>query len=256
MSNMTAYPDSKTDKHMTTTPMTTDSNSKKSILVVEDDESIMEVLKYNLEREGYHVVCRADGREGLNTALEQPHDLVVLDLMLPGIDGVEICRQLRQSPGVKTKPILMLTAKSEEVDQVVGFTVGADDYVTKPFSVKVLLQRIKVLLSRKGPDADAPLKLEMHGLTIDRVAHEARANGEVLPLTPTEFRLLDALMAHPGKAFTRSDLLEAAVGAETIVLDRTIDVHIRSLRAKLGDFAWVIETVRGVGYRFAREPKT
>jgi two-component system phosphate regulon response regulator PhoB len=256
MSSMTAYSDSKTDRQMSTVPMTAEPSSKKSILVVEDDESIMEVLKYNLEREGYHVVCRMDGREGLNTALADPPDLVVLDLMLPGIDGVEICRQLRQSPGVKTKPILMLTAKSEEVDQVVGFTVGADDYVTKPFSVKVLLQRIKVLLSRKGPDADAPLKLEMHGLVIDRVAHEARANGEVLPLTPTEFRLLDALMAHPGKAFTRADLLEAAVGAETIVLDRTIDVHIRSLRAKLGDFTWVIETVRGVGYRFARESKS
>jgi two-component system phosphate regulon response regulator PhoB len=255
MTSMTARPGSKTEKPMSTANAL-DSGAKKSILVVEDDESIMEVLKYNLEREGYHVVCRMDGREGLSTALADPPDLVVLDLMLPGIDGVEICRQLRQSSGVKTKPILMLTAKSEEVDQVVGFTVGADDYVTKPFSVKVLLQRIKVLLSRKGPDGDAPLKLEMHGLTIDRVAHEARANEEVLPLTPTEFRLLDALMSHPGKAFSRSDLLEAAVGAETIVLDRTIDVHIRSLRAKLGEFAWAIETVRGVGYRFAREPKS
>lgn len=256
MTNTMAHSEYKTEKHMSTANAALDSGAKKSILVVEDDESIMEVLKYNLEREGYNVVCRTDGRDGLTTALADPPDLVVLDLMLPGIDGVEICRQLRQSSGVKTKPILMLTAKSEEVDQVVGFTVGADDYVTKPFSVKVLLQRIKVLLSRKGPDPDAPLKLEMHGLVIDRVAHEARAENGVLPLTPTEFRLLDALMSHPGKAYSRSDLLEAAVGAETIVLDRTIDVHIRSLRAKLGEFAWAIETVRGVGYRFAREPKS
>jgi two-component system phosphate regulon response regulator PhoB len=241
----------RTGPKMSTAP----ADGKKSILIVEDDESIMEVLKYNLEREGYTVVCRSDGREGLSAALADPPDLVVLDLMLPGIDGVEICRQLRQSPGVRTKPILMLTAKAEEVDQVVGFTVGADDYVTKPFSVKVLMQRIKVLLSRKGPDADAPPKLEMHGLVIDRVAHEARADDQVLPLTPTEFRLLDALMSHPGKAFTRAEMLEAAVGAETIVLDRTIDVHIRSLRAKLADHAWTIETVRGVGYRFAREGK-
>jgi two-component system, OmpR family, phosphate regulon response regulator PhoB len=229
-------------------------DGKKTILVVEDDESIMEVLKYNLEREGYDVVCRSDGREGLSTALADPPDLVVLDLMLPGIDGVEICRELRQSPEVRTKPILMLTAKSEEVDQVVGFTVGADDYVTKPFSVKVLLQRIKVLLSRKGINDTAP-KLEMHGLVVDRVAHEARAGGQLLPLTPTEFRLLEALMSYAGKAFSRADLLEAAIGEGTIVLDRTIDVHIRSLRAKLGDYAWTIETVRGVGYRFAKGSK-
>jgi Response regulators consisting of a CheY-like receiver domain and a winged-helix DNA-binding domain len=228
---------------------------KKSILVVEDDESIMEVVKYNLEREGYEVECRSDGREGLAAALERPPDLLVLDLMLPGIDGVEICRQLRQSPRMRTKPILMLTAKSEELDQVVGFTVGADDYVTKPFSVKVLMQRIKVLLSRKGTDSDATPQLERHGMVVDRVAHEASVEGQALPLTPTEFRLLDTLMAQPGKAFSRGDLLESAIGADTIVLDRTIDVHIRSLRAKLGEHSWTIETVRGVGYRFAREAK-
>jgi two-component system phosphate regulon response regulator PhoB len=241
---------------MSATNGSTHHDAKKTILVVEDDESIMEILKYNLERDGYHVVGRADGREGLAAALASPPDLIILDLMLPNLDGVEICRQLRQSAATKTKPILMLTAKAEEVDQVVGFTVGADDYVTKPFSVKVLMQRIKVLLARKNAASDARPKLEMHGLVVDREPHEATANGELLPLTPTEFRLLDALMAQPGRAFTRGDLLEAAIGPDTIVLDRTIDVHVRSLRAKLGDHSWVVETVRGVGYRFAREGKS
>jgi two-component system phosphate regulon response regulator PhoB len=229
--------------------------SKQRILVVEDDDAIAEILMHNLTREGYEVECKEDGLEALNAALAHPPDLVVLDLMLPGMDGVEICRRLRRETRTKGKPILMLTAKSDEVDQIVGFTVGADDYVTKPFSVKVLLERVRVLLARRAhQQEDTQQVLSGHGVTVDRMAHEAHVGGRRLPLTPTEFRLLETLMVNPGRAFSRADLLSAAVGTETIVLERTIDVHIRSLRSKLGELGSVIETVRGVGYRFSRNP--
>jgi two-component system phosphate regulon response regulator PhoB len=228
--------------------------AKRRVMIIEDDDAIAEVLVHNLEREDYDVVHSADGSEGLRLALESPPDLLILDLMLPGLDGVSICKRLRQQPQTQNNPILMLTAKDEETDQVKGFSVGADDYVTKPFSVKVLLERVRVLLARpKGPSSQR--KLEGMGIVLDRDAHEATFDGAVLPLTPTEFRLLEALLAQPGKAFARADLLREVVGDDTIVLERTIDVHIRSLRAKLGPAAEAIETVRGVGYRFARGSK-
>ena len=225
---------------------------KKRILVVEDDPGIADALEYNLLREGYAVVLATDGRKALAEALARPPDLIVLDLMLPGMDGVEVCRRLRAEPATRPTPILMLTAKSEEIDQIVGFSVGADDYVTKPFSVKVLLQRIRVLLTRRQPSDDLPERLEAHGVTIDRVAHESTADGVALPLTPTEYRILETLMSQVGRAYTRADLMSAAIGEDTIVLERTVDVHIRALRAKLGPRARLIETVRGIGYRFAR----
>ena len=228
------------------------SNTKAKILLIEDDAAISEMLEYNLQKEGYQVVCKFDGNEGITAATADPPNLIILDVMLPGADGYEICRQLRERPETKTLPILMLTAKSEEVDQVVGFTVGADDYVTKPFSHRVLLQRIKVLLTRRGPTEEGNL-LQAGPLAIDRMAHEARLNGETLPLTPTEYRLLEALMSQPDRAFSRQDLLRSAIGEDTIVLDRTIDVHIRSLRSKIGAMADSIKTVRGVGYRFDKE---
>ena len=147
----------------------------------------------------------------------------------------------------------MLTAKSEEADQLVGFSVGADDYVTKPFSVKVLLQRIRVLLQRRSQKVEEADRLSMHGIQLDRTGHQVLCEGRPVALTRTEFRLLDAMMSQPGRAFTRNDLLSSAIGDETVVLERTIDVHIRSLRQKLGARADAIETVRGVGYRFARQ---
>jgi two-component system phosphate regulon response regulator PhoB len=148
----------------------------------------------------------------------------------------------------------MLTAKSEETDQIIGFSVGADDYVTKPFSVKVLMQRVRVLLSRRPASAEpGEDTVEWHGIRLDRVAHQVTCEDKPLPLTPTEYRLLETMIRQPGRAFTRHDLLRAAVGNDTIVLERTVDVHIRSLRQKLGDAAAAIETVRGIGYRFARE---
>jgi DNA-binding response OmpR family regulator len=227
--------------------------AKKRILVIEDDPAIADVLEYNLTREGYAVAVAGDGRAALAEATARVPDLVVLDLMLPGMDGVEICRRMRAETALRTTPILMLTAKSEEIDQIVGFSVGADDYVTKPFSVKVLLQRLRVLLTRRQASAHLPPRLEAHGLAIDRIAHEATAADQALPLTPTEFRILEALMSQVGRAFSRSDLMSAAIGDDTIVLERTVDVHIRALRAKLGERANLIETVRGIGYRFARE---
>lgn len=237
----------------TTMPATTSRKSKGKILIIEDDAAILEILSFNLDRDGYDVVVCTDGREGLEMAANLLPDLVILDLMLPTIDGIEVCRSLRSEKQTKHLPVLMLTAKSEEADQLVGFTVGADDYVTKPFSVKVLLQRIRVLLNRRQQQEETGDTVSMHGIQLDRFGYQVHCQGEPIGLTPTEFRLLEALMAQPGRAFTRSDLLSSAIGDETIVLERTIDVHIRSLRQKLGEQAKAIETVRGVGYRFARE---
>jgi two-component system phosphate regulon response regulator PhoB len=227
---------------------------KSKILIVEDEPSLVEVLSYNLQREGYDVAVAKEGREGLRKAQTQLPDLVILDLMLPGLGGLDICRELRASTRTAGVSILMLTAKGEETDQVVGFAVGADDYVTKPFSVKVLLQRIKVLLRRSSspePGAAAEV-IESAGIRIDKRAHRVTIDQEAVPLTPTEFRLLETLMRQPGRAFTRHDLMDAAVG-DAIVLERTIDVHIKSLRRKLADSGERIETVRGVGYRFQHE---
>ena len=236
--------------------MMTEAN-KRQVLVIEDDSAIAEVLEYNLEREGYDVERSSDGRDGLRVARSGMPDLVILDLMLPGIDGIEICRELRSDKATKNIPILMLTAKSEETDQIIGFSVGADDYVTKPFSVKVLMQRVRVLMSRRQKTSESEEdSLELHGIRLDRVAHQVFCDDKPLPLTPTEYRLLETMMRQPGRAFTRNDLLNSAVGNDTIVLERTIDVHIRSLRQKLGEVSATIETVRGIGYRFARELPT
>ena len=223
--------------------------AKSKILIVEDETSLVEVLSYNLQREGYEVVVAKEGREGLRKAQMQLPELIILDLMLPGLNGLDICRELRASPSTAGISILMLTAKGEETDQVVGFAVGADDYVTKPFSVKVLMQRIKVLLRRQANPESSGDSLEAAGICVDKRAHQVTVMAQPVSLTPTEFRLLEALMRQPGRAFTRHDLMESAVG-DTIVLERTIDVHIKSLRRKLGDAGELIETVRGVGYRF------
>jgi two-component system phosphate regulon response regulator PhoB len=223
------------------------------ILLIEDDPSISEVINYNLRQADYQVLICHDGREGLETAQRELPDLVILDLMLPSMDGIEICRRLRSNSSTRDVLILILSAKAEENDQVVGFAVNADDYVTKPFSVKVLLERIRVLLRRReAPPGERDMS-SRHGITVDRMRHIATAGGHPIDLTPTEFSLLDVFIRQPGRAFTRSDLIDAAIGVDTVVLDRTIDVHIRSLRKKLGDYAQLIETVRGVGYRLRDE---
>jgi two-component system phosphate regulon response regulator PhoB len=222
------------------------------ILVIEDDRALAEVLVYNLRQAGYDVVVAHDGQDGLNQARKRRFDVVLLDLMLPVLDGLEVCRQLRSDPYTRDTRIIMLTAKSDETDEVVGFTLGADDYVTKPFSVKVLLERIKATL-RRGHDDETENVLEMHNVRLDLDKFRVTVGGRPVPLTRTEFRILETLMRQPGRVFGRTDLIESAMGDDSLVLERTIDVHIRALRRKLGEAAAYIETVRGVGYRFADE---
>ena len=184
--------------------------------------------------------------------MKAPH-LLVLDLMLPLVDGLEICRRLRSDPVTREMLILMLTAKAEETDQVAGFSVGADDYVTKPFSVKVLLERIRALLRRRRGSTASGDTLVSQGILVDRERHRVTAGEDALDLTPSEFSLLEALIRQPGRVFSRSELIDSALGGDSLVLERTIDVHVRALRKKLDRHADLIETVRGVGYRF-RDP--
>lgn len=229
---------------------------KSKILIIEDERALVEPLLSYLEREGFEVLAAYDGMDGLRQAQLKLPDLIVLDLMLPVKPGLEVCRELRTGTRTRDIPIIMVTAKAEETDQVVGFAVGADDYVTKPYSIKVLIERIKKELRKRQPqdDAGAGSVFESQGVTIDRHSHRALYRGEELPVTPTEFRLLEVMLRQPGRAFTRYELMDAAIGEDAVVLERTIDVHIKSLRKKLGEAADLIETVRGVGYRF-HEPR-
>ncbi len=226
--------------------------AKPKILVIEDERPLVEVLSYNLEREGYEVLVAFDGQDGLRQAQLRLPDLVVLDLMLPLKAGLEVCRELRSGTRTREIPIVMVTAKAEESDELIGFATGADDYVTKPYSVKVLIQRIKKELRRRQSQEEGGTgtMVESLGIVIDRHGHRVLYRGRELPLTPTEFRLLEVMIRQKGRAFTRFELMDAAIGEDAVVLERTIDVHIKSLRKKLGDAADLIETVRGVGYRF------
>ncbi|MCC6492453.1 MAG: response regulator [Pirellulales bacterium] len=227
--------------------------SKARILIVEDDASLAEVLEYNLLQEGYDAVVARDGLQAAREIRRRCPDLVVLDLMLPLIDGLEVCRLIRADPATRTALVLMLTARAEEADQLSGFSAGADDYVAKPFSVKVLLRRIKALLRRGDHDEANRDVAASQGLLIDRARRRAAAGGTPLDLTPSEFELLGALVRQPGRAFTRAELIDFALGDDAAVLQRTIDVHIRALRKKLGPYAELVQTVRGVGYRL-RDP--
>ena len=225
--------------------------ARKQILVVDDEKDILELLEYNLAREGYDVVCAATGDAALEAACSRKPDLVILDLMLPGIDGLEVCRQLKAAAETRGIPIVMLTAKSEEADVVVGLELGADDYVTKPFSPRVLLARVKAVLRRRAVAAsDDKATLRMGDLAIDPGRHEVLAQGEGVSLTYTEFRILHFLARRPGWVFTRYQIVDGAQGEDVVVTDRSVDVHIASLRRKLGSCGKLIETVRGVGYRF------
>lgn len=226
--------------------------SGSTVLIIEDDHALAEVISYNLEREGYDVLQAHDGEEGLNKAKLKSPDIIILDLMLPTLDGLEVCRRLRAEPSKRNPRILMLTAKAEESDQLIGFALGADDYVTKPFSVKVLLERVKSLGRRDKETSDVQL-IESQGVSIDPVRHRVTVQDDVVNLTRSEFRLLECLLRQPGRVFTRSELIDVALGEDTLVLERTIDVHVRSLRKKLDEHADVLQTVRGVGYKF-RDP--
>jgi two-component system alkaline phosphatase synthesis response regulator PhoP len=224
----------------------------KKIAIVEDEADILEVIEYNLKREGYQVVSSRDGVAGLRLISKEAPNLVILDLMLPGMDGIEVCRKLKADALTATIPIIMVTAKGEEIDIVLGLGVGADDYVTKPFSPKELLARVRAVL-RRGPraeDSGVESRIVYGGLTIDATRHEARVGEEKMVLTATEFRLLHFLASHPGRVFTRDHLLTRAIADGATVIERNIDVHIRSVRRKLGEYRNLIETIRGVGYRF------
>ena len=225
------------------------------ILVVEDEADIAELISYNLEREGYQVIARADGEQGLVTAQRELPDLILLDLMLPSMDGVEICRQLKTDSATRHIPVIMVTAKGEESDVVLGLGIGADDYVTKPFSPRELTARVKAMLRRarttvQGEEKD---RVEFKGVIVDATRHEVTIDGQRLTFTATEFRLLHFLANHPGRVFTRDQIIGRVIGEGAIVIDRNIDVHVRSVRKKLGQYRDCIETIRGVGYRFADE---
>jgi len=223
------------------------------ILIIEDERALTDVLAYNLRRDGYEPSVAHDGQEGLRKAQTTLPDLIILDLMLPLLSGIDVCRELRAGERTREIPIIILTAKAEEMDQLVGFSMGADDYVTKPFSVKVLLQRVKALQRRREGAQEASDIVEHLSVRLDRVRHRVQAEGKDIELTPTEFRLLECLLRQPGRAFTRAQLLDAAIGDGAVVLERTIDVHVKTLRRKLGS-GDLIETVRGVGYRFRETP--
>lgn len=225
--------------------------AKETLLVIEDERDIVEIIQYNFEREGYTVLSATNGEKGLDIARSKRPAAIILDLMLPGLDGIEVAKRLRQDPNTREIAIVMLTAKGEESDVILGLGVGADDYVTKPFKMKELLARVKAVL-RRGPLQDeGPVgqRLERDGLVIDKAKYQVILNGEEVPMTLTEFKLLSALASAPGRVFTRELLLDRIQG-EAYVDERNIDVHVRSIRKKLGEDTEYITTVRGVGYKF------
>jgi two-component system phosphate regulon response regulator PhoB len=221
-----------------------------SILVVDDEPDILELVRFNLTRAGYHVTTAATGREALTLLRTAAPDLVLLDLMLPDITGTEICREIRNDPPLKALPVIMLTAKGEEIDRVVGFELGADDYVTKPFNPRELVLRVRAVLRRGGPEATAEGLLHHGPLILDPARHRCRVNDEAVELTAKEFALLSALMSRPGRVLSRGQLLQKVWGGDVQVTLRTIDTHLKRLREKLGPAGKLIDTIRGVGYRF------
>lgn len=225
--------------------------AREKVVVIEDEADILEIMEYNLVREGYRVLTSKNGEEGLARVRKELPELVLLDLMLPGIDGIEVCRSLKRDPETRNIPIIMVTAKGEESDVVLGLGVGADDYITKPFSPKELLARIRAVL-RRGPlkEDRSGGRIVLQDLVIDPSRHEFLVKGKQVSLTATEMRLLYYLASHPGRVFTRDHLLSRAIGEESEVIDRNVDVHIRAIRRKAEACGDLIETVRGVGYRF------
>jgi len=224
--------------------------AKSTILIVDDEEDILELLNYNLTREGYQVLMAQSGEQALEAAQSELPGLIILDLMLPGIDGLDVCRELKKDSKTQNIPIIMLTAKGEEADIVTGLELGADDYVTKPFSPKVLLARVRSVLRRSVVPKEEGKKIKIHDLVIDAGRHEVLAAGERVELTYTEFEILQLLAGRPGRVYTRYQIVDAIRGTEYAVTDRAVDVQIVALRKKLGACGKYIETVRGIGYRF------
>ena len=225
-----------------------------SILVVEDEEDILDLISYNLKQAGFSIIAVESGEEALEVASEENFSLVLLDLMLPGIDGLEVCRLIRAKPETKNIPVLMLTARTEEVDRIVGLELGADDYLTKPFSPRELVLRVRAILRRaEVVESVSDEILRIGSLTIDPIGHRVQLLDEEIELTATEFRLLLILAQRRGRVQSREELLNVVWGYEHSGYRRTVDTHLRRLRAKMGEAADYLETVRGVGYRFRRE---
>ena len=223
----------------------------KTILIADDEQDLVELIGFNLERNGYDVLSATDGTSALRLAQQHSPDLIVLDVMMPGLDGTEVCRRLKGDAKTAKIPVVMLTAKGEETDVIVGLTLGADDYVTKPFSMKILLARLASVLRRNdGASAGESSDLIKAGpLTIDPHQHVATVDGEVVKLTLTEFKLLTALVQARGRVLSRDQLMDKAMGSDVFVTDRAIDVHVTAIRRKLGVASYLVHTVRGVGYR-------
>ncbi len=225
--------------------------AKENILIVDDEEDILELVRYNLSKEGYQITCVASGEEGLSMAKSASPDLVVLDLMLPGVDGLDVCKALKSDGKTKHIPVIMLSAKGEEADIVAGLELGADDYLVKPFSPRVLSARVKSVLRRnKGVPEDETVPIKVEELSINPGRHEVLIKDKLVELTSTEFKVLHFLARQPGWVFTRYQIVDAVHGDDYPVTDRSVDVQIVGLRKKLGKYGKFIETVRGVGYRF------
>lgn len=224
------------------------------ILVIEDDRDLQGVLEYNLRQAGHEVLSALGGREGLRLARDRRPDLILLDLMLPDVPGTEVCKAVKADGGMRGIPVLMLTARGEEVDRVVGFEIGADDYVVKPFSVRELLLRVQAILRRAGPEPPAAPVVEFGRLRIDTAAHRAWVDGKEIALTLLEFRLLVTLWERRDRVQSRARLLDDVWGLAADLETRTVDTHVQRLREKLGPVRDYVETVRGVGYRFVASP--
>lgn len=224
---------------------------RQTILVVDDEPDIVEIIQYNLEKSGFDVIVASDGPVALEKARDETPDLIVLDLMLPGLEGTDVCRILKQDERTRSIPILMLTAKSEEIDRIIGLELGADDYVVKPFSPREIALRIRNILRRRiAPETPGPVRAGP--LVIDVEGHHVSVSGSTVSLTATEFKLLAVLFQRRGRVQTREELLNVVWGYDYMGYGRTVDAHIKRLREKLGEAAGMVETVRGVGYRFAR----
>jgi two-component system phosphate regulon response regulator PhoB len=233
-------------------PKSTMATKRETILVVEDEEDILEVIQYNLTREGYRTSGVQGGDEALAAVRAKNPDLVLLDLMLPGADGLEVCRRMKEDPVTRSIPIVIVTAKGEESDVVLGLGMGADDYIVKPFSPRELIARVRAVLRRGRPrdEGGGGERITRDGLEIDIGRHAVAVDGAPITVTATEMRLLHFLASHPGRVFTRDHLLSRVIGERAVVIDRNIDVHVGSIRKKLGPYRDLIETVRGIGYRF------
>ncbi|MFO1462956.1 MAG: response regulator transcription factor [bacterium] len=226
------------------------------VLIIEDEADIQQLLAFHFQQGGFRVEACSNGAEGLKKAREKRPDLIVLDLMLPGMDGFEVCRTLKGGQDTKTIPIIMLTAKGEEIDKVVGFELGADDYLTKPFSPRELLLRAKAVLRRghKAEAGEAERQIQFGDLVVDLARHKVSLAGKEIELTAIEFKLLQYLLETKGRVQTRDTLLDKVWGYDAFVTTRTVDTHVKRLREKLGKFENYLETVRGIGYRFREKP--